>query len=175
MNPMTNIHNWTSGQACTLLPMSCEALAGRNSPFRAKISCFYDACSKALLGFACQIANFLYKFKLLMTFASPVSFLETLWGREDLAHPLDALDTGISVFHRLNSLHYTAQHTVSSRNTQENSNIKFNPFSAAKKTTFLLNSTHLTSFIQQWSHQHRHRGAALEDDWGERQQQEEKL
>lgn len=108
-------------------------------------------------------------------FASPVSFLQSLGGREDPAPTLDALDTGVSILHRLISLHYTAQHTLSSRNTRESSKIKFNAFSVEKKSTFLPNTTHLTSLclgcLQQGSQQHRHRGAGLQDDWEERQQQ----
>jgi len=70
---------------------------------------------------------------------------------------MDSLATGVLILQRLVSLHYTIQHTLSSRTTQENSNIHMNGFSAAKKYTFLPITTHLTSlrlgFLQQGSHQ----------------------
>lgn len=135
---MTNMHSWVSGQADPLLLMSWEALADRNSPSRANVSCFYDACSKALL---VKLPIFSTNVNISWLFALPVSFLETLWGREDPAPTLDALDTEVSIFHRLISLHHTAQHMLSSRNTQENSNIKFIAFLVAKKNTFLPNTT----------------------------------
>lgn len=147
-----------SGQAGPLLPMSCEELAGGNLPFRANISCFYDACSKALL---VKLPIFLTNLNISWLFASSLSFLETLWGRDDPAH------RAVSIAQL--SLHCT-QPTLSSRNTQGNSNITFNAFSVAKKNTFLPGTTHLTRFLQQGLHQHRARGAALQDDWEERQQ-----
>lgn len=106
MNPMTNIHSWAPEPAEPLHLMSWEALAGRNPPFRANISCFYDASSKALL---VKLPIFLTNLNISWLFDSPVSFLETLWGGEDTAPTLDALDTGTSILHRLISLHCRAQ------------------------------------------------------------------
>lgn len=103
---MTNIHSWASGQADPLLLMSWKALADRNLSSRANVSCFYDACSKALL----VKLPFFFSTNINISwfFALPVSFLETLWGREDPVSTLDALDTEVSIF----QAYFPAQHST---------------------------------------------------------------
>lgn len=163
---MTNIHRWASGQADPSFPQAVMhwLVEVASYPSEQLFPTLMVGVQKLFL----TNANFLDKFKHLVTSCFTICFLQTLRGREDLAPTMDSLATGVLILHRLISLHYTIQHTLSSRTTWENSNMHINAFSVAKEKK-KISSKHNTSyeslgFLQQGSHQHIDIRAALQND-----------